>query len=517
MAEDTDEETIKKKLSKHQQEQIKKGLVGIVNKLDMAQHFVKYIQPLYFDKNQVWWLWNKDKFKWVLTDETEILNLIDAALDSSAFGTEKSSTKNEILEALRRKARLNKPEEIPLTWIQFKDTIVDIKTGEQFKASSEWFVTNPIPWAIGESDETPTMDKIFKEWVGPKFVDALYEVIAYCLLPDYPMQRLFCLNGSGCNGKGSYQNLLIRFLGAENVGATDLDTLMTSRFEAAAQLYKKLLCTIGETNFATMKRTSFLKRATGRDPLPFQFKFKQSFKDYNYAKIVIATNQLPTTYDKTMGFYRRWFIIDFPYVFSEQKDVIAEIPEKEYNNLAKKSIQVLKRLLEERAFSGEGTMEDRKQRYEDLSNPMMTFIRENYSRDNPNSFVYFNDFQDELVTWLQDTGRRIMNATEIGNQLKLEGFEKKKREGQTIIYGLKKKIPSLLSLPSSSTLHTYIGVNETTQETQETGSIHISEEEVKGEKIHHKCVGCGLTPCVGYDDKGNPLCYGCYQDYLDKK
>ncbi len=40
--------------------------------------------------------------------------------------------------------------------------------------------------------ETPTIDKIFEEWVGEEYVKTLYQIIAYCLLPDYPMNRLFC-------------------------------------------------------------------------------------------------------------------------------------------------------------------------------------------------------------------------------------------------------------------------------------------------------------------------------------
>jgi len=71
----------------------------------------------------------------------------------------------------------------------------------------------------------------------------------------------------------------------------------------------------------------------------------------NYAKILIATNNLPTTTDKTIGFYRRWLIIDFPNQFSEKKDILADIPNEEYNSLALKCVGILKDLLMKRAFS----------------------------------------------------------------------------------------------------------------------------------------------------------------------
>jgi hypothetical protein len=69
-------------------------------------------------------------------------------------------------------------------------------------------------------------------------------------------------------------------------------------------------------------------------------------EDVNYAKIIISTNNLPTTDDKTIGFYRRWLIVDFPNQFSEQKDILNDIPEEEYNALALKCTFILKDLLE---------------------------------------------------------------------------------------------------------------------------------------------------------------------------
>ena len=93
---------------------------------------------------------------------------------------------------------------------------------------------------------------------------------------------------------------------------------------------------MGETNFNEMSRTSKLKKLTGGDLIGFEYKNKNPFEAKNYAKILIATNSLPTTSDKTLGFYRRWMIIDFPNQFSEKKDILKDIPEEEYESLALK-------------------------------------------------------------------------------------------------------------------------------------------------------------------------------------
>ena len=54
---------------------------------------------------------------------------------------------------------------------------------------------------------TPTMDKLFEEWVGKEYVQTLYEIISYCCYMDYPIHlifcsrtaTLFCLTGAAAN------------------------------------------------------------------------------------------------------------------------------------------------------------------------------------------------------------------------------------------------------------------------------------------------------------------------------
>ena len=87
--------------------------------------------------------------------------------------------------------------------------------------------------------------------------------------------------------------------------------MLDSRFESF-KLYKKLVCTMGETNFNVLNKTSLLKKLTGQDLIGFEFKNKKPFDDYNYAKIMIASNSLPVSSDTSEGFYRRWMILDFP-------------------------------------------------------------------------------------------------------------------------------------------------------------------------------------------------------------
>lgn len=399
---------------------IKEKIRNYMNKSDLAENIWK-LNPYFYDKTRSWWLWDSQNYRWKRVDDKDILIMVS---DNSIANTINSKEKNEIIEAMEQYGRRKMPKPIKPTWIQFKNKIVDIETGEEFDATPQYFATNPIPWELHKERfiETPIMDKIFEEWVGKDYVQTLYEIIAYCLIPSYPLHRIFCFIGAGMNGKSKFLELLRKFIGKENVCSTELDILINSRFEVS-RLHKKLITQLGETNFNEMSKTSLLKKLSGGDLIGFEFKRKDPFEEENYAKIIIATNNLPSTTDKTIGFFRRWLIIDFPNQFSEQKDILKDIPEEEYEILAVKSIRILKDLLEKREFHNEGDIEERMQKYEDHSNPILVFLKENCNTEDNRNFETKNSFENKLNKWLETTKRRGMTSHAINKWMKSHGFE----------------------------------------------------------------------------------------------
>jgi len=430
-------------------EKSKKIISNYYGKRDLSTQLLE-VQPLYYDENKIWWFWNKEEFKWELTDETNILNFVR---NLSFANTIKSKEKSEIIEALKQEARSKKPIEAKKTWVQFKDIIVDILSGEEIKASPKYFITNPIPYPLHKKKLflTPTIDKIFEEWVGKDYVQTLYEIIAYSLLPDYPMNRLFCFIGAGMNGKSCFLNLLKKFIGQDNCCSTELDTLLTSRFEVT-RLHKKLVCMMGETNFNEMSKTSILKKLSGGDLIGFEYKNKNPFQEVNYAKIMIATNNLPTTTDKTIGFYRRWLIIDFPNQFSEKKDILADIPNEEYECLTIKCLMILKDLLEKKEFHNEGSIEERTKKYEDHSDPLEKFIKEFVIEDADGSIWKF-EFEKKLNDWCKENKFRQLSEVMIGKKMKEKGIEQGLKVADWLVDGKNKQYRAWFGLKFKENNH----------------------------------------------------------------
>lgn len=423
---------------KRNREKEKKERPGkIFSKIKQAETFLEK-QPMFYDKNKLWWIWNFEKHCYEKVDETDVLNSILEELNVNIIKTQE---RNEILNSLKQVGRMNIPKEPKPCWVQFGENIIDVETDERIKANPKYFITNPIPWDVGESEETPEIDKLFVSWIGEEKKEELYEVLSFCLIPKYFIHRIICLIGSGANGKGTFLKILKKFLGEENITSSSLELLMSSRFEGA-KLYKKLVCLMGETNFTTIKRTEYIKSATGQDTIRGEYKRINPFDFENYAKFIISTNALPMTQDKTIGFYRRWKIIDFNNQFEKEKDVIKNIPKQEFENLALKCLKIVKRLWKERNFMNDENFKERKRRYEERSNPIMLFIKENFEKD-INENVIFRDFYNELRGFFNERGFREITAKGTSKILKEEGYDVKKttKKGITTtrIFGIKPK------------------------------------------------------------------------------
>lgn len=385
-------------------------------------------QPFFYDKNKQFWFWQDDLFCYEMVDELDIVLAIDKGLETQGKLLS-GKLKNIYIDVIKAVGRDNIPKEPLKEWVQFKDTIYDLKTKETYKASPNFFFTNSIPFKIGTSSQTPTMDKLLESWVGKQYVQTMYEIIAYCCLRDYPIHSLFCFIGPGRNGKSRFLTLLSKFVGTTNSCSTELDQLIESRFESA-KMFKKLVTFLGETNFGVIEKTSIIKKLTGQDLIGGEFKGKMPFDFMNYSKLCVSSNSLPSSTDTSEGFYRRWMIIDFPNEFPEGKDILETIPEEEYENLANKVLEILPRLISEGKFSNQGSIEERKQKYIMASNPISLFLRQ-CCDSGVLLYVKYTEFYLAYLAYLTANKRRRISKKEFARVLEDEGLAAEKKTIET--------------------------------------------------------------------------------------
>jgi P4 family phage/plasmid primase-like protien len=390
----------------------------ITDKLSLAEELISIV-PMYYDSSGIFWLWDLAEYKWKMVDEVDILTIVNRACEVNVVN---GKERQEIINAIKLVGREKKPKEIGKKQIQFSREVVDLETGDHYPASPKFFCTNPLPHRLSNNTNTPNFDKLFKEWVGEHEVITLYEILAYSMLPDYPIERIFCLYGSGSNGKSCFLKILSNFLGRNNICTTSLELLTRSRFETA-RLYRKLACVMGETNLQKLENTQIIKNITsGKDPVAMEIKNKMPFDDNPYSKLIIATNNIPPTDDKTDGYYRRWKIVDFPNQFqNDGVDVLSSIPIEEYSNLASKCLLVLDDILKNRKFINDGSIEERKRRYEDRSSPIDKFFSL-FVDEEANDDISVRDFATSLNNWLKENRMRELSDMTISSQLKTKGI-----------------------------------------------------------------------------------------------
>ena len=412
-------------------ERIGQTLQGtMLNPMQIARALQENI-PIYYDPAKNYWMWNDISKKYDRVDETEIMCQISASMDLTIY---KSQIKQEILESIRVTGRSRRVQPTKKEWIQFENCVVNIETGETFEATPDYFFTSPIPHKLGTYEETPIINGLFKSWHTEKAA-LLCEICAYCMYDGYPIQRIFAFVGSGSNGKGQFMTLLRRLVGIENCVGTDLDRLSKSQFEAS-KLYKKKAAFIGETNYNTLSRTNMLKALSGSDLVSCEFKGRDSFDFVNTAKIIIATNGLPATTDRSDGFYRRWSIIEFKNKFKDGRDVVDEIPESEYENLSFKCIRMLKDILAAGKLLNEEEQSKRKDKYESLSNPVQAFINEECSI-NDEQFVPIWYLYEQYESYREKRGHRKISKNEFSSivrSLDIESGPKKYNQEQQECY-----------------------------------------------------------------------------------
>ena len=382
-------------------------------------------QPFFYDSAKIWWLWNKQDFFWEVKDEVDIMNQFDKYFNQES---EKSNIKAGILEALKKYGRLKQPEDIKPTWIQFKKQIYDIENDNTFEATPKYFSSNPIPWEVGESEDTPNIDKLFNTWVKEEDMVKLYELFAFPLVPQMFIHSFHFLHSPPGMGKSTYLNLLIKFLGSNNVASTSINRINSNpRFETL-NWHKKLLITMSEvSNVNDLKNSGLINQATGEDPIRAEVKGGGSFDFTNYGKFIYPTNKLLKV-DSDDGFGRRARTIKFQTRFEKEKDILSTIPDEEFNNLARKCMRIAKELYIRRSFTGDVDISKRMEQYQEESKTDLEKFVDKCDTSNFEDKVlldkFFSTYNDNLkVQGLIQTSKAVMSK-----ELRKLGWEVKENQ-----------------------------------------------------------------------------------------
>jgi putative DNA primase/helicase len=289
----------------------------------------------------------------------------------------------EIIETIKDRTFMDRKNfNVDVNLINFNNGILDIRTRMLTPHDSQHLFFSKFPLDYKEEADCPNIKKFISEVFNEEEnkVMLIQELFGYCLYRRYFIKKAINLLGKGDTGKTTLINLLIAFVGKENMSGVGLQQLCADKF-SAANLYGKHLNIYDDLPFDNVKDNGKFKIATGGGFITGEKKFYDQFVFENYAKLVFACNKIPEVDDTNdNAYFNRWVIIEFNRIFnpSEQdKQLIHKLttPE-ELSGLLNFALDGLDRLLDRERFSYEKEVKEIKAEMSLSSSPVAQFTHE---------------------------------------------------------------------------------------------------------------------------------------------
>ena len=207
--------------------------------------------------------------------------------------------------------------------LNLQNTRLDIRSGKCLEFEPDIIEFGRIPVVYDPSAYCADLDKMLNRvFLGDREVINLFEeMLGAVLLKHNRYQKAFLFCGKGSNGKSTILDLIKTFLGSTNYSTLSLEEV-TGRFNRVLLEHKS--ANIGDDiDNVTIKDTGTLKKMIAGNSIMVESKGDMGYTADLYATHIYSANEIPRSFDKTDGFYRRWLIIPFNAKFSaDRKSVV---------------------------------------------------------------------------------------------------------------------------------------------------------------------------------------------------
>jgi len=210
-----------------------------------------------------------------------------------------------------------------------------------------------------------------------------------------------------------------------------------------AELENKLANIGDDIDNVTIKDTGTLKKMIAGNAITVEDKGEKGYTLELYATHIYSANEIPRSFDKTDGFYRRWLIIPFNAKFSvDDEDYDPLIADKittptAISYLLNLAIRGAKRLMKNGRFTEPLSVKEALEAYKSDNSTVLSWIEdtdlnEDYFLDKPRDVLY-----SEFADWCKVSGIKSSMVTgkktffkEVAAKFNFEDKPRQKRDGK---------------------------------------------------------------------------------------
>lgn len=374
---------------------------------DGLSNFYNKIHPYKVTTGKVVWVWNGMHYE--RRERSELAAFAHEKFKPESLPVERENFVEQMMAFRSR--------QVSSTWFQdttkgkmnFKNGVLHLISGEFTPHSQETGFRTVLPYDYDKSATAASWEKFLGEVTlnRPELIRILQEFMGYTLANQgCGFQKALLLLGEGSNGKSTFVSALKKLVGdgGSEVAISELDD--------SQKLYMmegKLVNIVEENADNAFRHYEKLKNFITGGNMSIKRVYEVPYSVPNTAKFILLCNRMPTSRDRSHGFYRRFLIVPFDAEFSvEHGNLDRGLSEKlgsELPGILNWAMEGYRRLLNQNDFSSSEFVKEEMARYMREQDPYVAFFEELVEvTENENVFTLTKTLYDQFTDWGRENG-----------------------------------------------------------------------------------------------------------------
>lgn len=336
-------------------------------------------------------------------------------------GAWNSHLANEVVEFIR----VDAPElweRPPMDLINVRNGLLRVEDRTLQPHSPDHRSSVQLPVAFDPEADCVEIAKFVEQVFPSDAISLAYEICGCLMRPDTSIQKSVLFTGAGGEGKSTFCNVVVRFLGKSNTSALSLHRLESDKF-AVARLVGKLANVCPDLPSEHLAGTSVFKALTGGDELTAEHKFKDSFEFTPFCRLVFSANHPPRSSDSSHAFFRRWIVVPFDRPIPPEEQIPRPVldarltSDNELSGLLNRALDALPDLKSRGGFSEPESVRRAWDDFHASTDPLSVWLDQNTVED-PDAVVSKDSLRAAYNAEANQHGRPGLGQTHFGRALR---------------------------------------------------------------------------------------------------